>query len=106
MLGQIFISGKGLAQGYWNDQQKTDMAFLIHPETGERLYRTGDLGFWKSDGNVEFMGRLDFQVKIGGYRIELGEIEAILGRHPGIKDCVVSCISRNPGNSRDRRAHV
>lgn len=105
VLGQIFISGRGLAQGYWNDQQKTDMAFLIHPETGERLYRTGDLGFWRSDGNVEFMGRLDFQVKIGGYRIELGEIEAILGRHPGIKDCVVSCISRNPGNSRQLICH-
>ncbi|MEU8196214.1 amino acid adenylation domain-containing protein [Microbispora amethystogenes] len=87
--GQMYIGGVGLAQGYLHDEAKTGAAFIVHPETGERLYRTGDLGRFLPSGDIEFLGREDFQVKVQGYRIELGEIEAALGQHPGIKAAVV-----------------
>jgi pyochelin synthetase len=83
--GNLFISGKGLAMGYWRDEKQTKASFVIHPRTGERLYKTGDLGRYLADGNIEFLGREDSQVKIQGYRIELGEIEAAIGRHPAIQ---------------------
>ncbi len=70
-MGQIHISGIGLAQGYWKDREKTDASFIVHPKTGERLYRTGDWGRYTPDGYIEFLGREDSQVKINGYRIEL-----------------------------------
>jgi amino acid adenylation domain-containing protein len=87
--GQLYIGGIGLAQGYWQDEEKTKASFIIHPRTGERLYRTGDLGRYLPDGNIEFLGREDFQVKIRGYRIELGEIEAALKTSPEVQDAVV-----------------
>ena len=87
--GQLYIGGIGLAKGYWRDEEKTRDSFIIHPRTGERLYRTGDLGRYLVDGNIEFFGREDFQVKISGHRIELGEIEAAMEQHPKIKDAVV-----------------
>ena len=87
--GELFISGVGLAREYWRDTQKTDAAFFTHPETGERLYRTGDHGRFLGDGNIEFLGRRDSQVKILGYRVELGEIEAALGEQPGVANAVV-----------------
>jgi amino acid adenylation domain-containing protein len=90
--GQLYIGGIGLAKGYWRDSEKTAASFIIHPETGERLYRTGDLGRYLSDGNIEFLGRQDFQVKVQGYRIELGEIEAILEKHPEVKAAVVTAV--------------
>ncbi|MFU2208083.1 amino acid adenylation domain-containing protein [Solidesulfovibrio sp. C21] len=79
--GNLYIAGVGLARGYWGDGPKTDAAFVTHPVTGERLYRTGDLGRYLPDGNIEFLGREDTQVKVGGHRIELGEIEAVLERN-------------------------
>src|SRR5262249_55761477 len=82
VLGELYIGGIGLAQGYWRDPERTHQSFITHPATGERLYRTGDLGRYFPDGNIEFLGRADTQVKIQGYRIELGEIEAHLGRSP------------------------
>ncbi|MGG4460874.1 amino acid adenylation domain-containing protein [Brevibacillus porteri] len=88
--GQLFISGIGLAKGYWRDENKTNEKFITHPRTGERLYRTGDLGRYLPDGTLEFLGREDFQVKIRGHRIELGEIETALKRHEGLKDVVVA----------------
>ncbi|HML89684.1 MAG TPA: amino acid adenylation domain-containing protein [Methylomusa anaerophila] len=88
--GQLYIGGIGLAQGYWKDEAKTSASFITHPVTGERLYRTGDLGRYLPDGAIEFLGREDFQVKIGGYRIELGEIEAALEKHDKIKAVVVA----------------
>ncbi|RJX39161.1 amino acid adenylation domain-containing protein [Paenibacillus pinisoli] len=88
--GQLYIGGTGLAQGYYGDEEKTAASFVVHPRTGERLYRTGDLGRWLPDGNIEFMGREDFQVKIQGYRIELGEIEAALAQHPHIREAVAT----------------
>nr|WP_194238606.1 non-ribosomal peptide synthetase/type I polyketide synthase [Streptomyces spongiae] len=90
--GQLFISGAGLARGYLGDEAKTRSSFVRHPATGERLYRTGDLGRYLPDGNIEFLGREDFQVKVRGYRIELGEIEAALLRCPGVRAAAVSAV--------------
>ena len=87
--GELYIGGIGLAMGYWQQQAKTAASFITHPHTGERLYRTGDLGRYLPDGNIEFLGREDFQVKIGGYRIELGEIESVLTQHPSVDKAVV-----------------
>jgi acyl carrier protein len=100
VAGHIHIGGIGLAQGYWQDAGKSAASFPIHPRTGERLYRTGDLGRWLPDGNVEFLGREDFQVKIQGYRIELGEIEAALNRHEGVADSVVLAIGERQEGKR------
>ena len=71
--GQIYIAGIGLARGYWRDEAKTRGQFVSHPRSGERLYRTGDVGRYLPDGNIEFLGREDDQVKVQGYRIELGK---------------------------------
>lgn len=87
--GQLFIGGVGLAREYWGDAAKTAACFIHHPDTGARLYRTGDLGRYLPDGNIEFLGRNDSQVKIRGNRVELGEIEAALRRAEGIRDAVV-----------------
>ena len=88
VVGPIYIGGIGLALGYWGDEAKTSAAFVHHPRTGERLYRTGDLGRRLPDGNIEFLGRNDFQVKVQGYRIELGEIESVLAQHPEVREAV------------------
>jgi hybrid polyketide synthase/nonribosomal peptide synthetase FtdB len=90
--GDLYISGVGLAQGYWRDDDKTRRAFVVHPRTGERLYRTGDQGRYLPDGNIEFLGRDDFQVKVAGYRIELGEIETALVQHPSVRTAVAAAI--------------
>ncbi|MEV2240999.1 amino acid adenylation domain-containing protein [Micromonospora sp. NPDC049891] len=89
VAGELFIAGTGLADGYLNDPVRTAERFIRHPETGERLYRTGDLGRYLPNGEIEFLGRADQQVKIRGHRIELGEIEAALGEHPAVSTCVV-----------------
>ncbi|MEM9212762.1 MAG: AMP-binding protein [Cyanobacteria bacterium P01_F01_bin.150] len=98
--GHIYIGGIGLAQGYWQNEEKTSTSFIRHPETGDRLYRTGDLGRYLPDGTIEFLGRDDFQVKVNGYRIELGEIETALNHHPMIKDVVVTAVGDNPQQQR------
>lgn len=87
--GHLHIGGIGIAKGYLRDDQKTTASFVVHPETGERLYRTGDLGRFLPDGNIEFLGREDFQVKVQGNRVELGEIEVRLQEYPGVDSCVV-----------------
>lgn len=93
--GDLYIGGVGVALGYWGDEARTRASFLTHPVTGERLYRTGDHGRYLPDGDVEFLGRTDLQVKIQGYRVELGEIEAALTRHPAVRDVVV--LARSAG---------
>ncbi|HEX8362584.1 MAG TPA: amino acid adenylation domain-containing protein, partial [Longimicrobium sp.] len=98
--GQLYIGGIGLAQGYWRDAEKTASHFIVHPRTGERLYRTGDTGRYLPDGNIEFLGREDFQVKVQGFRIELGEIEAALKHHPSVRDAVVMAVGEQKGNKR------
>lgn len=88
--GEICISGAGLARGYLNNAQLTAEKFVPNPfAPGERIYRTGDLGRWTADGNIEFFGRIDHQLKIRGIRVEPGEVEAVLGQHPGVQDTAV-----------------
>ena len=89
VVGDLYIGGVGLALGYLRDEERTALQFALHPGIGERLYRTGDLGRYMEDGNIEFLGRDDLQVKLQGYRIELGEIEAALLRHPQVAAAVV-----------------
>ncbi|WP_437710907.1 amino acid adenylation domain-containing protein [Sorangium sp. So ce448] len=98
-IGELFIGGVGVAQGYLNDPERTAASFIVHPVTGERLYRTGDLGRTLPSGEIEFLGRQDQQVKINGYRVELGEIEAVLQRCPGVRACAVAA----PEAARGRR---
>jgi amino acid adenylation domain-containing protein len=92
VIGELFIGGVGLAEGYWADPDKTAAAFVTHPVTGQRLYRTGDLGRRLPDGTIEFCGRNDFQVKVGGYRIELGEVEHALAACPGVKTAIAAAV--------------
>ena len=97
--GHLYIGGVGLARGYWRDEEKTSKSFIKHPVTGKRLYRTGDLGRYLPGGDIEFLGRDDFQVKVSGHRIELGEIEAALAEHPRVAGAVVTAV----GTGADRR---
>ncbi len=98
--GQMYCAGVQLAKGYWRDEQKTNANFITHPRTGERLYRTGDLGRYLPDGNIEFLGRVDFQIKIRGHRIEAGEIEAALMQHPGVRSAVITTIGEQHNKER------
>lgn len=100
VTGHLYIGGVGLASGYWHDEEKTNGSFIVQPQTGQRLYRTGDLGRYLPDGNIEFLGREDLQVKILGNRIELGEIEATLSRHPAVRTAVVSTVGELRGHKR------
>ncbi|MFD7523071.1 amino acid adenylation domain-containing protein [Paenibacillus chitinolyticus] len=91
ILGELCIGGPGVARGYMNRPELTEEKFADSPfAAGERLYRTGDLARWMEDGNVDFIGRIDYQVKIRGYRIELGEIETAMLRFDGIRQAVVT----------------
>ncbi|WP_327365664.1 non-ribosomal peptide synthetase [Streptomyces sp. NBC_01217] len=103
--GGLYIAGDGLARGYWRDPEKTAARFVTDPHTGERLYRTGDLGRWRPSGDIEILGREDFQVKILGHRVELGEIEAALQDHPQVAGCCVVALGE-PGAPRRLVAHV
>ena len=98
--GEIFLAGKGVARGYWNDPKLSAERFITHPTTGEKLYKTGDMGRLMPDGNVEILGRMDFQVKVQGYRIELGEIEHALLAHPDVTAAVVVAVGKRDGARR------
>ncbi|RKG77509.1 non-ribosomal peptide synthetase [Corallococcus terminator] len=95
--GALYIGGQGLALGYWRDAERTQASFITHPRTGERLYKTGDLGRYLPGGDIEFLGREDFQVKVNGFRIELGEIETALLQHPDVKETVVTAVGELRG---------
>lgn len=101
--GELYIGGDGVARGYRNRQDLTDLSFIRNPfapDSGSRLYRTGDLVRHLPDGNLEFLGRVDQQVKIRGLRIELGEIEAALTACPDIKEAVVVTQSNGSGDPK------
>ena len=98
--GALYIGGIGVALGYWKDAERTNRSFVKHPRTGETLYRTGDSGRYLPDGNIEFLGRDDLQVKVQGYRIELGEIEHALSQHPELVDAAVIASGEKHGPKR------
>lgn len=89
VIGEIYIGGVGVAKGYWNDDERTREHFVRSPFTGEMLYRTGDIGRYMNDGNIEFLGRQDNQVKINGFRVELGEIEYAIRDNEMVQDAAV-----------------
>ncbi|MEO1625704.1 MAG: amino acid adenylation domain-containing protein, partial [Bacteroidota bacterium] len=95
VIGELCISGAGLSRGYLNLPDLTDKAFIPHPfKEGERLYKTGDLAKWLPDGNIEFLGRKDTQVKLRGHRIELGEIEHVLMNQQAVTQAVAIIVKQ------------
>lgn len=92
VVGELYIGGDGLAKGYHNRPELTLEKFVAHPWSSDpnaRLYKTGDLVRYLVDGSIEFLGRLDHQVKLRGFRIELGEIEAVFGQHAAVQEALV-----------------
>ncbi len=103
IAGELYIGGVGVARGYWNRDALTRERFIPHlfsERSGDRLYRTGDRARYRSNGDIEFLGRQDHQVKVRGYRIELGEIETRLRRHPAVADSVVVAREDVPDDHR------
>jgi len=101
--GEIHIGGAGLARGYLNRPELTNQKFIpnhFSDEPGQRLYKTGDLARYLSDGNIEFLGRIDNQVKIRGFRIEQGEVESTLLQHPTVRETAVIAREDIPGDKR------
>jgi len=103
VAGEMYVGGPGLTRGYLNRAELTASRFVPNPfsrDEGERLYRTGDLARVRTDGNIEYLGRIDQQVKIRGHRIELGEIETTLQQHAAVKQAVVIAREDAPGQKR------
>jgi len=101
--GEVFIGGEGVARGYLKRPELTAEKFIRNPFSADpdaRLYRTGDLARYRPDGNLEFLGRVDQQIKLRGHRIELGEIEAVLRQHPAISECAVRLWEHGPEDQR------
>jgi acyl-coenzyme A synthetase/AMP-(fatty) acid ligase len=106
-IGELYAGGSGLARGYVGQPRLTAENFVPNPFSsipGTRLYRTGDLVRYRADGNLEFLGRADHQVKVRGHRIELGGIEAVLRQQEGVQDCVV--VVRGEGSDKRLIAYV
>jgi amino acid adenylation domain-containing protein len=92
VYGELCVGGAGVASGYWELPELTQQRFVVNPfsqSVGAKLYKTGDMARFLKDGNIEFLGRVDHQIKIHGYRVELGEIEAVLEKHDALKRAVV-----------------
>jgi len=108
VAGELHVGGVGVGRGYLNDPEQTGRSFILDPFSTNRrarLYRTGDLGRWRTDGTLEFLGRLDHQVKIRGCRVEPGEIENALLRHPAVQAAIV-LIRNDMGIEASLVAHV
>src|SRR5690606_8593363 len=116
--GDLYIGGVGVMRGYWRDETKTRAAIVHHLQLDKRLYRTGDRGRYYADGSIEFLGRMDLQVKVRGFRVELGEVEAALTAHPAVDTGIVVAhgerdkqlfayyTSTSPVASAELRAHL
>ncbi len=100
-IGELFIGGEGVARGYWRQPKLTAELFIVIPALGSgRIYRTGDLARFLPDGNIDFLGRADDQIKLRGHRIEPGEIEALLEKCPGVRQAVVVLREDREGDKR------
>ena len=103
VAGELHIGGEGLARGYWNRQDLTTEKFIPDPFRGQaewRLYKTGDLVRYRQDRTLEFLGRMDTQVKVRGFRIETAEVEHVLKQYPGLRESVVVAREDSPGDKR------
>ncbi|MCK5844603.1 MAG: amino acid adenylation domain-containing protein, partial [Victivallales bacterium] len=101
--GELLVAGPNLARGYFERPDLVAEKFVpnsFSDQPGDRMYRTGDLARWLPDGNIEFLGRIDHQIKIRGFRVELGEIETVLEKHPSLKNTVVIAREDTPGDQR------
>ena len=102
VLGELYIAGAGVSHGYWKHPDQTAERFLPDPFSkfgGERMYRTGDVVRWRSNRELEYLGRADQQVKVRGYRIELEEIASVLGSHTDVYESVV-IVKEHAGDKR------
>jgi acyl-coenzyme A synthetase/AMP-(fatty) acid ligase len=116
IAGELFVGGAGVARGYLNQPGLTAERFIPNPflsnpktgprvqESSSRLYKTGDLAKWRPDGEIEFLGRIDKQIKIRGYRVELGEIENVLLSHPDVREAVVIARQEKTIDQQDARS--
>ena len=101
VIGELFVGGDGLAKGYLNREDLNKKSFIVNPHVpGERLYKTGDYARWLSDGNIDFRGRIDNQLKIRGFRVEIEEIESVISETEGIIETVVKPVRIKEGDTR------